>query len=370
MIEKNKEVIKELEGQAEEAKKNLEWHIKQGRALRLSKTKRGSKISSLQAELHKARRELQQERDTASKEGRNHANEKRNYANALAGLQVKLDESEKSRNTIVMANARSAAGVEHDYNCPFTPPSELVKNIKQLADTFFADWLDEADESKGTWMQDDLDRRSAAHIMKQVLIATVRQCHLLVQITTQRSLQSLSKFSGGGGCCEDATDGTDKPTFIKNLEVNAFQQAHKYLFAEFFPAQQMHSVLVDEVLANVLRASDAKDRSIWRSLLHAKAPWGSLSALIVAVLQRFLECELTRPNPLRFVDCFGKVETWEDGVHSKHSVDSWYKYKIGGKFSSSEKVQVLLPPLHQADGKGTIASNSVLTESVVFGIGS
>lgn len=326
-------------------------------------------MKRLHGKLHTLQAELTDRDEALVHANAHHENAKRHFAATTDTMQVKLAESEKLRHSIVIENAKAAAGLEHDYNSPFTPPSELVKDVKQLSDNCFADWLEVAGDSVGEWMKDDVDERAAQLAMKQVLVATVHQCHLFVQATVEDRLRFLDKFLGREHKEVDDTDGPEDPAYIKNLTLNAFQQAHRRMFAEFYPVDQENSTLVTDIVRTVSReVPDAR----CQSLLCTRAPQQLLSALIVRVLRTFLECELTRPAPLKFLDSFGEKEMWAENMHSKHAVDSWYKYRVGSKFSRADGVQVVLPPLYQADGEHVASGGPVelMTQAAVFGVSS
>lgn len=257
------------------------------------------------------------------------------------------DELDKSRETCRRAKAEyiqsvAGAGQYFDFNSNFPSPSELTAKINELSDEVFYDWLETAYDTAETWAPNH-NVESIGYIVKQTLVLTVSQCHKIVHDAINERMCLLRKFLA----CDPA-DGSNQetPSYIRNLPATIFREAHKFLFRTFFPLPDGSFELVDDVMERVRIASGLQDTNVVNRLLHSELTSGMFRNLVLTLLQIFLECELSRPRPLRFDASFGEEEQWSIEKHTKRTIDP--REDGPGKFSSNDKVQVVLPPVYLA----------------------
>lgn len=309
----------------------------------------GKRNDTLLVELNKARAELQSKDGVLKVTEDRHKREIEVFLAHMNRLQGKLDKAERMRQRTMMESIRSAADAGHDYNSPFPSPAELVKSVQRFSDGQFADFMDIAMEHAAEWKMKGDDEDFVQATAKQVLVETVRQCHMLVQQQISSRLESLGYFLRGTPLLgsEDIGSGClTEPPCIEALPSTTFRQAHRYVFAEFFPGGSNYSAMVDKVFENVLLRSGRRVPLRAASLRSVEQVSKVYSGMVMSLLQTFLECELTRPKPLRFLESFGREEMWSENIHCRATIDPWYEGS--GVLSSSDKVKVVLPPLYLA----------------------
>lgn len=303
-------------------------------------------VSTLQEEIGSLTRSLESEREA-----------KRRLENEL----------EKSRETCRRAKAEfvqsvAGAGRYFDFNSTFPSPSELTAEIDALSDGVFYDWLDIAFDTAKAWTPSH-DLESVNYVVKQTLVLIVSQCHKTVQDVVNERMLLLKSFLA----CDPAIGrNQETPNYIRNLPANIFREAHKFIFRIFFPLPDGSFELLDDIIERVRTASELPDTEVLHYLLQSKSTSGVFRNLVLTLLQIFLECELSRPRPLRFDASFGGEEQWSSEKHSKRMI---YPCEDGpGKFSSHDKVQVVLPPVYLAREDNETSRHRVNfeTKAVVF----
>lgn len=329
---------------------------------------------TLRRDLDVVREQLQSETEARHRAQNNYNTEEGIYRAEIDRLQRELDATEDVRRRAVVQCARSAVHAGHDYNSGYPSPPELLKNVRRLADGDFADFIDTAFEHAEEWTKAGVEETFVPSLLKDVLVSTVRECHLLAQEEVYVRLDNLA-YALRGAYVEGLEFNSGRlpelPAGVKMLPALIFRQAHRYMFAELFPPDGVSSRLVDLVFFQVQRSHREQPGHDCLGMLLAVEDVAKVySQLVMALVQTFVECELTRPKPLRFLDSFGKNEAWNDDVHSNGTIDPWYDGPT--LMSPGNQVQVILPALYQAEGRDAREDETVniLSKAVIWVVSS
>lgn len=166
---------------------------------------------------------------------------------------------------------------------------------------------------------------------------------------------ALDLFLGNQSAATPERNIGDVPAYIRSLPANTFRKAHGLIFRDFFPKAPNvpngggGSELLDKVKARVARAIRPDDRQELQDLLQAKTASGIYRTLVFTLLQTFLECEISRPRPLRFDTSFGQVEPWNKARHGKQTIDP--RDDRVENLSPRDMVRVVLPPVYLAQNE-------------------